>query len=91
MTGQPKNEILLDASALAHPEPLQQALQILQELTPGQYLRMLHRRLPYPLFDACQQLGIVHRHFTGTQTAWIILFWRDDDPVAAEHCQQITA
>jgi hypothetical protein len=91
MTEQSENEILLDASALEPPEPLQRALQILHELSPGQHLRMLHRRLPYPLFDSCQQLGIDHRHFGGPQSTWTILFWRSDDPATAEYCQQISS
>lgn len=89
MTGQPAGEILLDASALEPPEPLQRATIILQQMTRGQYLRMLHRRLPYPLFDICRQLSIEYRHFSGEQSSWIILFWRSDDPATAQRCRQL--
>ncbi len=91
MIGQADGQILLDASDLEPPEPLQRAIDILKQLTPGQYLRMLHRRIPHPLFDACEQLGIEHRYFPGTQVRWIILFWRSDDPVIAKHCDDITS
>jgi hypothetical protein len=57
-------------------------------MTSGQYLRMLHRRLPYPLFDICRQLGIEYRHFSGEQSSWIILFWRSDDPATGQRCRQ---
>ena len=83
-------EILLNAAAMEPPEPLQQATRILQELQPGQYLRMLHRHLPYPLFESCQQLAIGYRHFTDPAGQWVILFWRSDDPATAEFCTQLT-
>lgn len=90
MTGQTATEILLDATTLEPPEPLKRALQILQHLQPGQYLRMLHRRLPYPLFDACKQIGIEHRHLADERSTWIILFWRSDDSATAEYCEQLS-
>jgi hypothetical protein len=94
MTGQTMEAILLDATAMEPPEPLQKATLILQQLQPGQYLRMLHRQLPYPLFASCQQLDISYRHFTGQQTdpqtKWVILFWRNDDPATAKFCKQIS-
>ena len=89
MTQPAGEEILLDATAMEPPEPLQQAISILQQLEPGQYLRMLHRHLPYPLFESCQQLEISYRHFTGRQNECVILFWRSDDTATAELCGQI--
>jgi hypothetical protein len=89
MTDISECEFFLDATALEPPGPFQQAIEILRYLKPGQYLRMLHRRLPHPLFDTCDQLGISHRHFPTRQNTWTILFWRNDDPAAAEHCRQI--
>jgi hypothetical protein len=71
------------------PQPLQQATRILQHMQTGHYLRMLHRRLPYPLFDICRQLGIEYRYFSGQQCAWIILFWHCDDAITAQYCAQI--
>ena len=86
--------ILLDATAMEPPEPLQKATLILQQLQPGQYLRMLHRQLPYPLFASCQKLDVSYRHFAGRQTdpqsKWVILFWRSNDPTTAHFCSQIS-
>ncbi|MCP4002343.1 MAG: DUF2249 domain-containing protein [Gammaproteobacteria bacterium] len=89
MTQATGEEILLNATAMQPPEPLQQAISILQQLRFGQYLRMLHRHLPYPLFESCQQLEISYRHFTGQQSEYIILFWRSDDPSTAKICEKI--
>lgn len=93
MTGHAMEEILLDAAAMEPPEPLQKATLILQQLQPGQYLRMLHRQLPYPLFETCRQLDISYRHLaspqTGQQTKWVILFWRSNDPATEKFCAQL--
>ncbi len=89
MNGLHEGEILLDASAMEPPEPLQRATVILQQLEPGQYLRMLHRRLPYPLFDACKSLAIDHRHFPGRHSHWVILFWRHEDSATAQYCRKL--
>ena len=89
MTEYAMEEILLDAEVMEPPEPLQKATLILQQLKPGQYLRMLHRRLPYPLFETCPQLAISYRHIAGQNSQQIILFWRSDDLATADFCAQI--
>ena len=53
-------ETTLDARDLAPPEPFDKATAILRQLQPGQYLRMLHRRVPYPLFEFCQALSLAY-------------------------------
>ncbi len=90
MTQPAGDEILLDATAMEPPEPLQQATSILHQLETGQYLRMLHRHLPHPLFASCQQLDISYRHFTDSDNKPVILFWRSDDSGMAEFCEQIS-
>ncbi|MBK8537012.1 MAG: DUF2249 domain-containing protein [Candidatus Competibacteraceae bacterium] len=49
-------EIVVDGRGLEHPEPLERVLAALDELQPGQQLRFLIHRQPYPLYD------ILHRH-----------------------------
>ncbi|MCW8956326.1 MAG: DUF2249 domain-containing protein [Gammaproteobacteria bacterium] len=44
-------EIILDVHDLQPPEPMQQALDALDKLMPGEYLRMIHRMQPFPLFN----------------------------------------
>jgi hypothetical protein len=51
-------EFTLDAREMAPPEPFDKATAILRKLERGQYLRMLHRRVPYPLFDFCRALSL---------------------------------
>ena len=44
----------LDAREMMHPEPFEKSTAVLQVLHSGEYFRMLHRRIPYPLFDFCK-------------------------------------
>ena len=53
-------ETTLDARDMAPPEPFDKATEILRQLQPGQYLRMLHRRVPYPLFEFCRALSLAY-------------------------------
>ena len=49
-------EIVVDGRGLEHPEPLERVLAALDTLQPGQQLRFLIHRQPYPLYD------ILRRH-----------------------------
>ncbi len=49
-------EIVVDGRGLEHPEPLERVLAALDELQPGQQVRFLIHRQPYPLYD------ILRRH-----------------------------
>ena len=74
-------EIVLDASAMEPPEPFDRATEILRKLEPGQYLRMLHRRVPYPLFEFCQALSLNHSVIEKGATAYtIIICFPADEP-----------
>jgi len=53
-------ETTLDARDMAPPEPFDKATAILRQLRPGQYLRMLHRRVPYPLFEFCRAMSLAY-------------------------------
>ena len=47
----------IDTRELAHPEPLEMAIKILQQLNDDTYLYMLHRKNPIPLLDLAQEHG----------------------------------
>jgi len=48
-------KIGLDTRELAHPEPLEMAIKILQDLDDETYLYMLHRKNPLPLIDLAKE------------------------------------
>lgn len=53
-------DITLDVRRLPPPEPLEQCLEALAELQPGQRLRMLIDREPYPLYTMLDRDGFQH-------------------------------
>ena len=75
-------ERVLDVSALEPCEPLERSLAAAEELAPGDHLRILHRREPFPLYDLLAARGFAHRTVPGTRTAFEVLVWRRDDEVA---------
>lgn len=50
----------LDARHLLPPEPMEQVLQILPSLTPGETLRMLIHREPVPLYGILTANGFTY-------------------------------
>lgn len=53
-------EILIDARGLEPPEPLEKVMQTLPLLRPGQTLRLLLHREPFPLYPLLAERGYVH-------------------------------
>jgi TusA-related sulfurtransferase len=54
------DEILIDARWLEPPEPMEKALQALAGMQPGQQVRMLLHREPYPLYAILENRGYRH-------------------------------
>ncbi len=77
------SERRIDVSGLEPCEPLERTLAAAAELAPGEYLRVLHRREPLPLFPLLEKLGCAWRCQPGSVTPYEVLIWRADDPVAA--------
>ena len=81
-------EKLLDVSDLEPPEPFEQALAALAELSEGDYLRLLHRREPFPLYDILEQQGYTWHTRPGQTTEVEILIWRKADGAAGAAIRQ---
>jgi hypothetical protein len=73
------DEKFLDASEMEPPLPFEQALLLLAELQPGEYLRMAHRIIPWPLFEYCCEHKLEHRVQPGETAKYDILFWYKQD------------
>lgn len=69
----PADEILIDARWLEPPEPMEQALRTLALLKPGQHIRLLLHREPFPLYSILDSRG--YRHDTAPQAdgSYVIL------------------
>ena len=77
-------ERILDVSALEPPEPFARVMQTIETLGEGEYLRMLHRREPFPLYAELDKLGFLHLTRTGRKSAFEILIWRRGDEAAEQ-------
>lgn len=75
-------EQLLDVTGLEPPEPLARALQALEHLSPGQYLRLLLRREPFPLYALLDEDGFLHLGRRGERAPYEVFVWRRGDAVA---------
>ena len=72
-------EFTLDAREMAPPEPFDKATALLRGLQQGQYLRMLHRRVPYPLFDFCRALSLDYSVMESAAGDFVIIVYHNDD------------
>ena len=84
-------EIILDVRDLEPCEPLEQSLTALGDLKPGEWLRILHRREPFPLYDILQKQSFCWETKSGKNSAFEIIIWRCNDTIARANIQQQTA
>ncbi|CAG0125244.1 hypothetical protein RHDC2_00906 [Rhodocyclaceae bacterium] len=66
----------LDARGLPPPEPMQRALETLESLQPGEQLRMLLHREPFPLYNLLRERGYTHRTTQLAEDTYEILIWQ---------------
>ena len=76
----PAGEIVLDARGLEPPEPMERVLQTLALLRPGQAIRLLLHREPFPLYPLLAQRGCGHASHRAPDGSYVILI----RPLAAE-------
>ena len=82
-TGHHAEEILLDVSDMEPPEPLVFTLEAAEQLQPGQYVRMLHRREPCLLYPNLKDNNFSYYQREGLLAAVEVFIWRKDDSAAA--------
>jgi uncharacterized protein (DUF2249 family) len=66
-------EILIDARWLEPPEPLEKVLHTLALLKPGQTIRLLLHREPFPLYLILQEKGYPHETLPHPDGSYVIL------------------
>ena len=69
----PANEILVDARWLEPPEPMEKVTQALALLRPGQHIRMLLHREPFPLYAILDSQGYTHDASMQPDGSYVIL------------------
>ena len=79
-------EHLLDVVGLEPPEPLFATLDAVDALGPGEWLRLLHRREPFPLYGHLLERDCAYRVLVSEPGRYEALIWRLDDPLASAAC-----
>ena len=69
----PTQEILVDARGLEPPEPMEKVLQTLDLLRPGQSIRLLLHREPFPLYPLLAERGYRHATQMEADGSYVIL------------------
>jgi uncharacterized protein (DUF2249 family) len=77
-----EHECVLDVSELEPPEPLEKALDAIETLASGQYIRMLHNREPFPLYNILETSGFKYCVQEGVEALYEIFIWRRGDETA---------
>lgn len=67
------NEILIDARGLEPPEPMERVMQALALLRPGQGIRFLLHREPFPLYPLLAERGYRHETRMADDGSYVIL------------------
>lgn len=76
-------ERVLDVSMLEPPEPLERALDAVETLRAGEYLRMIFPREPHPLFTLLEQYGVEFLSDPTPDMRWEVRAWLQGDTEAA--------
>ena len=90
MSEETMREVLLDVSELEPPEPLVLAREGIDQLGPGQYLRMLHRRDPCLLYGNLEDNHFNYFQRKGSTRLVELFIWRKNDPEAVAAVEAIT-
>ncbi|HSJ80432.1 MAG TPA: DUF2249 domain-containing protein [Thiobacillus sp.] len=69
----PTQEVLVDARGLEPPEPMEKVLQTLDLLRPGQSIRLLLHREPFPLYPLLAERGYRHATRMEADGSYVIL------------------
>ncbi|MDP1929549.1 MAG: DUF2249 domain-containing protein [Thiobacillus sp.] len=75
--------IHIDARDLEPPEPLEKVLQALTQLRPGQSIRLLLPREPFPLYPIIAARGYCHATRMEADGSYVILIRQADAPPEA--------
>lgn len=76
------DEVLVDARGMAAPEPLERVMDALDALQPGQTIRLLLHREPFPLYDLLAERDYTHATHEDAEGNYVILIRSLHDPTA---------
>jgi uncharacterized protein (DUF2249 family) len=86
-----KTKHILDVSRLEPCQPMERILATIPNLQAGEYLQVLHRMEPPPLYRILAQQGFAWLTQSGHKTPIEIYIWRDGDRKAETSVKLIHA
>jgi len=70
-------DLEIDVCGLEPPEPLERVLESLCLLQPGQRLRVIIPREPFPLYQILERNGYQHKSTARADYLYEVLIWED--------------
>lgn len=74
------DDIVVDARGLEAPEPLERVMDALTRSYPGQSVRLLLHREPFPLYPLLADMGYAHETREEADGTYVILIRSSRDP-----------
>lgn len=74
-------QVYIDVSALEPPEPMTNILLALAQLQAGHYLKVFHRREPFPLYEKLNEAGWAYKCQCISENQFHIFIYRSADQV----------
>jgi uncharacterized protein (DUF2249 family) len=87
------NELFIDVSEYDPPEPFEAVIELLKKMKKGDYIRMLHRKKPLPLFQFLQEHGFAYllketAENKAVHKLWTIIIWKESDARLNDYCMR---
>ncbi len=82
-------EIICDVQDLPAPEPMQKIMEAAADLGAGEYVRMMHRMEPYPLYAILDDMGFDHLLYLEGEAPYEIMIYSKEDPLAKERVDKL--
>ena len=81
--------IVIDVHELQPPAPMEMALDALDKLSDGKYIKMIHRMQPFPLYKILDENGFRYKVTNSDVSAFDIYIWRAKDKVAEQAVKKL--
>ena len=77
-----------DVQHCAPPEPMQQVIEAVQELHEGEYVRLMPRMEPYPLYSMLDDMGFTHCLVLDGEAPYEVMIYKRLDQVAENRVKE---
>jgi len=87
------NELLIDVSEYEAPQPFEEVIKLVVNINDGEYIRMLHRKQPLPLYQLLNERGFAYicnkkntKSLGDSLNQWEIIIWNKSDTSVNDYC-----